>query len=168
MSRLISCRSWSGLYLRSRQSGKSAGGKTYLRSIERADEAVLVRSIPNTNPRNPSNPWLNSKQSQPAIEDLILSAEGIALRTVFMVFISIFLAELGDKTQLATFLFATDPNLSRTAVFAASSLALVLSSLLAVVLGSQISHFVSPNKLRVGAGIGFIVIGIWFLATARS
>ena len=87
---------------------------------------------------------------------------------LFVVFISVFLAELGDKTQLATFLFATDQKLNRTGVFVASSLALVLSSLIAVVLGSQIARYVSPSILKTVAGVGFIVIGIWFVATART
>jgi putative Ca2+/H+ antiporter (TMEM165/GDT1 family) len=81
---------------------------------------------------------------------------------------SVFVAELGDKTQLATFLFATDPNLNRMGVFMASALALVLSSLIAVLLGAQISRYVSPAMLRSVAGSGFIVIGIWLLASARN
>ena len=59
------------------------------------------------------------------------------MRGLFAVFISVFLAELGDKTQVATFLFATDPNLNRTGVFLASTVALALSSLIAVVIGGS-------------------------------
>jgi putative Ca2+/H+ antiporter (TMEM165/GDT1 family) len=90
------------------------------------------------------------------------------MRSLFLVFISVFVAELGDKTQIATLLFATDPSLSRTAVFMAASTALLLSSLLAVVFGDQISRFVSPMMLKVLAGFGFIVIGVWTLLTARA
>jgi putative Ca2+/H+ antiporter (TMEM165/GDT1 family) len=79
------------------------------------------------------------------------------------VFISVFVAELGDKTQLATLLFATDSKLSGLSVFIASSGALVFSSLLAVLLGEQISRLVAPATLRVVAGIGFVVIGAWML-----
>jgi putative Ca2+/H+ antiporter (TMEM165/GDT1 family) len=89
------------------------------------------------------------------------------LKALLVVFLSVFLAELGDKTQLATLLFATDRNLSRTAVFAAASGALVLSSLLAVLFGSQLSRLVSPSTLRLVAGIGFIVIGAWMLIGVR-
>jgi putative Ca2+/H+ antiporter (TMEM165/GDT1 family) len=78
---------------------------------------------------------------------------------------SVFVAELGDKTQLATFLFATDPKLSRMGVFFASALALVLSSLIAVVFGDQISRFVSATMLKTFSGVGFILIGFWLLAT---
>jgi putative Ca2+/H+ antiporter (TMEM165/GDT1 family) len=82
---------------------------------------------------------------------------------LFPIFLSILLAELGDKTQLATLLFATDPKLSRVGVFVASASALTVSSLLAVVLGHQITRLVSPALLETLAGIGFIVIGLWIL-----
>ena len=89
------------------------------------------------------------------------------MKSLLVVFTSVFLAELGDKTQLATLLFATDPNLSRTEVFLASALALVLSSFIAVVFGSQIARYVSPMVLKTVAGAGFIIIGIWLLASTR-
>ena len=89
------------------------------------------------------------------------------MRGLIAVFVSVFLAELGDKTQVATFLFATDPSLNRTGVFLASALALALSSFIAVVAGSQISRYISPSTLKTVSGIGFVVIGIWFVVTAR-
>jgi putative Ca2+/H+ antiporter (TMEM165/GDT1 family) len=85
------------------------------------------------------------------------------LKALSVVILSVLLAELGDKTQLATLLFATDRSRSRAAVFAAASGALVLSSLLAVLFGSQLARLVSPSTLRLVAGIGFIVIGAWML-----
>ena len=90
------------------------------------------------------------------------------MRSLVAVFLSVFLAELGDKTQVATFLFATDPSLNRTGVFLASTLALALSSLIAVVAGSQISRYISPSTVKLIAGAGFVVIGVWFLLTARK
>lgn len=89
------------------------------------------------------------------------------MKALLVVFLSVFLAELGDKTQLATLLFATDRSLSRAAVFAASSAALVLSSLLAVLFGAQISRVIPPATLRLVAGIGFSVIGAWMLIGVR-
>ena len=74
----------------------------------------------------------------------------------------IFLAELGDKTQLATFTFAAE-NKTRLSVFLGSAGALVLSSLLAVVFGSAVSKLVPPHYIRAGAGILFILIGLWML-----
>ena len=84
------------------------------------------------------------------------------------IFVSIFIAELGDKTQLATLLFATDTNLSRLGVFLAASSALVCSSLLAVLVGGQLTRFLSPATLHVIAGVGFILIGVWLLVGLRS
>jgi len=90
------------------------------------------------------------------------------MKGFFTVFLSVFVAELGDKTQVATLLFATDPGASRPGVFLASSAALVLSSLIAVVIGTGLSRVVSPSTLKIVAGIGFTVIGLWILVTSRS
>ena len=84
------------------------------------------------------------------------------------IFISIFIAELGDKTQLATLLFATDKNLSPVGVFLAASAALVCSSLLAVFVGAQFARFLSPVTLRLIAGVGFVGIGLWMLFGLRA
>ncbi len=89
------------------------------------------------------------------------------MKALLAIFLSVFLAELGDKTQIATLLFATDPTVSRLEVFAASAGALVLASLLAVLLGAQISRFMAPQMLKTVAGAGFIVIGIWMLVSSR-
>ncbi|MDX1707091.1 MAG: TMEM165/GDT1 family protein [Desulfobacterales bacterium] len=71
----------------------------------------------------------------------------------------IFLAELGDKTQLATFCFSADCD-SRISVFIGSAGALVLSSLIAVVFGAGISRVVPANYIRIGAGVFFIIVGL--------
>ena len=81
---------------------------------------------------------------------------------------TVFLAELGDKTQLATLLFAADQRVSKLGVFAASSAALVLSSLIAVLVGAQLSQYVSPKMLKLVAGAGFVAIGVWVLLDARA
>jgi putative Ca2+/H+ antiporter (TMEM165/GDT1 family) len=82
------------------------------------------------------------------------------LTTVFSV---VFLAELGDKTQLATLLFAADKEVSKMAVFAGASLALILASGIGVLAGGLISQYVSEKHLHYLAGIGFIGIGFWTL-----
>ncbi len=80
--------------------------------------------------------------------------------TAFLtIFTTVFLAELGDKTQLATVLFASDEQRSPWLVFAAASLALVLSSALAVLLGAVAERWLSAAPLKLIAGLGFIVIG---------
>ena len=88
------------------------------------------------------------------------------LKVLFVVFGTVFLAELGDKTQLATVLFASKPEVSLITVFVGASLALILSSLLAVAAGSVISQYVDPRYLSYIAGAGFIIIGIWTIVQA--
>lgn len=88
--------------------------------------------------------------------------------SLWSIFVTVLFAELGDKTQLATLLFAADPQTSRVGVFCASAGALVLSSLLAVLIGGQLPAFVSPRILKVAAGIGFVAIGGWMLLEARA
>jgi putative Ca2+/H+ antiporter (TMEM165/GDT1 family) len=88
------------------------------------------------------------------------------LRVLATVFTSVFIAELGDKTQLATMLFAADKEASKLTVFIGASLALVLTSAIGVLAGSIISQYVSEKTLSYLAGAGFIVIGIWTLARA--
>ena len=82
------------------------------------------------------------------------------------VFTSVFVAELGDKTQLATMLFASDKEISKLTVFAGAALALIVTSAIGVVAGSAVSQYVSEKYLHYLAGIGFIAIGIWTLLKA--
>jgi putative Ca2+/H+ antiporter (TMEM165/GDT1 family) len=85
------------------------------------------------------------------------------LKIFAAVFASIFLAELGDKTQLATLLLASNREVNKVALFAAAASALVLATFIAVVAGSFISRWISPQVIKIIAGIGFIAIGIWIL-----
>jgi len=85
------------------------------------------------------------------------------LKTLFTVFGAVFIAELGDKTQLATLLFAADRQVSKWTIFFGASLALVVASGLGVLAGGVISQYVSEKILHYVAGIGFIGIGIWTL-----
>jgi putative Ca2+/H+ antiporter (TMEM165/GDT1 family) len=88
------------------------------------------------------------------------------IKTLAIVFGTIFVAELGDKTQLATLLFAADKEVSRWVVFLGASAALVLTSAIGVLAGGLVSQVVSPRHLSILAGIGFIAIGLWSLWTA--
>jgi len=89
-------------------------------------------------------------------------------RMLLVVFTTVFIAELGDKTQIATLLIAADKDMNRVAVFVAASCALVLACLLAVLIGSQISRWVSPRTLKIVAGLGFVLLGAWVLISARA
>ena len=82
------------------------------------------------------------------------------------VFTSVFVAELGDKTQLATLLFASDKQASKLTVFVGAALALIVTSAIGVLAGSAISQYISEKTLRYLAGIGFVAIGLWTLAKA--
>ncbi len=75
------------------------------------------------------------------------------------IFGAVFIAELGDKTQLATMLFATDKDISKYMVFVAASLALVVASAIGVLAGSLLSEYINEKYLHYIAGVGFIVIG---------
>ena len=86
-------------------------------------------------------------------------------KTIITVFGAIFVAELGDKTQLATLLFAADKDVSKWVVFLGASLALIVASGLGVLAGGVISEYVSEKYLRYIAGAGFIAIGIWTLVS---
>jgi putative Ca2+/H+ antiporter (TMEM165/GDT1 family) len=79
------------------------------------------------------------------------------------VFSTVFVAELGDKTQLATLLYAADATHPKLTVFAASAAALVLTSALGVLAGSLVAEHVSPRVVRWVAGLGFIAVGVWVL-----
>ena len=63
------------------------------------------------------------------------------------IFVTVFFAELGDQTQLATLLFAAEQNTSKVGVLIASAGALVRSSFIAVLVGSQLSAYIPPRAL---------------------
>jgi putative Ca2+/H+ antiporter (TMEM165/GDT1 family) len=87
-------------------------------------------------------------------------------KVLLTVFITIFLAELGDKTQLATLLYATDKNVGKLTVFLGASLALIVASAIGVLAGHLISEHVNTRYLHYLAGAGFIGIGVWTLIKA--
>lgn len=79
------------------------------------------------------------------------------------VFATVFVAELGDKTQFATLLYASDAAHPKLTVFLASATALVLSSALGVLAGSVLAEYLNPKVVRWVAGLGFIGVGLWVL-----
>ena len=88
------------------------------------------------------------------------------LKLFATVFATVFVAELGDKTQLATLLYAAEAENPKLTVFAASAAALVLTSAIGVLAGTIVSQYVSGRVLSYVAGAGFIAIGIWTMLTA--
>lgn len=87
-------------------------------------------------------------------------------KILMTVFIAVFIAELGDKTQLATMLFAADKEVSKITVFVGASLALIVASGIGVLAGGIVSQYVSEKYLHYIAGLGFVGIGIWTLLKA--
>ncbi len=88
------------------------------------------------------------------------------LKVFFAIFATVFLAELGDKTQLATMLFAADKEVSKWTVFAAASVALVFASALGVLAGTLLAEYINEKVLHYIAGTGFVVIGLYTLYNA--
>ena len=87
-------------------------------------------------------------------------------KILLTVFATVFIAELGDKTQLATMLFAADKEVSKLTIFFGASLALIATSAIGVLAGSTISGYISEKQLLYLAGAGFIIIGAWTLIKA--
>ena len=85
----------------------------------------------------------------------------MTLKIFLTIFITVLFAELGDKTQLATLLFATNKENSKLLVFLAASFALLLATGIAVILGDVLAKYINPKYLTWIAGAGFIIIGIW-------
>jgi Ca2+/H+ antiporter, TMEM165/GDT1 family len=82
-------------------------------------------------------------------------------------FTSIFVAEMGDKTQLATMSLAAGAR-SKLSVFVGAALALSATSAIGVLVGEGVSRFLSPMWLRRIAGVIFIALGVLFLARPQS
>ncbi len=78
-------------------------------------------------------------------------------------FATIFLAELGDKTQVATLLFASDNDTNKWVIFFAAVAALILTSAIGVLLGSTLSDYLNEKTIKLIAGFGFIIVGVWTL-----
>ncbi|MGI8503303.1 MAG: TMEM165/GDT1 family protein [Hassallia sp.] len=82
-----------------------------------------------------------------------------ALVTFGTTFITIFLAEIGDKTQLSTLLMSAESH-SPWVVFMGSGAALITTSLLGVLLGSWIASRLSPKTVQKAAGVMLLLISI--------
>jgi putative Ca2+/H+ antiporter (TMEM165/GDT1 family) len=88
------------------------------------------------------------------------------LKLFATVFTTVFIAEIADKTQIATMLYASNTEHSRITVFFGSAIALCLASALAVFVGSALSHLINGKLLARLAGAAFILVGFWTLFRA--
>jgi Ca2+/H+ antiporter, TMEM165/GDT1 family len=84
------------------------------------------------------------------------------VREFLTAFVTIFLAELGDKTQLATLLMSAESN-SPWIVFAGAASALLATSLLGVIVGRWLAQRVPENTLKTAAGTSLLAISVWLL-----
>ena len=82
-------------------------------------------------------------------------------------FLTVFLAELGDKTQLATVALSGTSD-RPLAVFLGSSSALVLASLIGALAGGSIANVIPTEVLQLMAAIGFLIIGGRLLLQSRT
>ena len=83
------------------------------------------------------------------------------LKLIATVFVTIFVAEIADKTQIATLLYASNAQHSRLSVFIGSALALMVASGVAVLAGVGLSNWIDEKLMACVAGIAFILVGIW-------
>ena len=83
----------------------------------------------------------------------------MVLTLLFTTFIAVFLAEMGDKTQLTTITLSSTTN-KPLAVFIGSSLALILATLLGALAGGSIANLIPAFLLKLLSGIVFLIIGI--------
>lgn len=83
-------------------------------------------------------------------------------KIIISTFILVFLAELGDKTQITTMMLSAESS-SRIAVLIGSSVALVCSSVLGVLLGAVINKYIPSDFINTAASIAFIIIGVLML-----
>ncbi len=89
------------------------------------------------------------------------------LALIASTFVTVFLAELGDKTQLA--IVTISGTSSRPlAVFLGSSLALVLASLLGAAAGGSLSTVIPADALQLAASAGFLILGIRLILKAAA
>jgi putative Ca2+/H+ antiporter (TMEM165/GDT1 family) len=88
------------------------------------------------------------------------------LKLFSTVFVTIFLAEIADKTQIATLLYASNAQHSKFVVFAGSALALATASALAVFAGALLAQWINEDLMAKLAGVAFILVGIWMFVRA--
>ena len=89
------------------------------------------------------------------------------LTLLFTTFVTVFLAEMGDKTQLTTITLSSTTN-KPLAVFIGSSIALILATLLGALAGGSIANLIPEFMLKLLSGIVFLILGIKLLAESRK
>ena len=91
----------------------------------------------------------------------------MTLTLLITTFITVFLAEMGDKTQLTTITLSSNTN-KPLAVFIGSSIALILATLLGALAGGSIANLIPAFLLKLLAGIVFLYIGSTLLKQSQA
>ena len=89
------------------------------------------------------------------------------LTLLFTTFVTVFLAEMGDKTQLTTITLSSTTN-KPLAVFLGSAIALILATLLGALAGSSIANLIPAFLLKLLSGIVFLSLGINLLVQSNT
>ena len=89
------------------------------------------------------------------------------LTLLLTTFVTVFLAEIGDKTQLTTITLSSTTN-KPLAVFIGSSMALIIATLLGALAGGSIANLIPAFILKLLSGIVFLIIGINLLAQSQK
>ena len=89
------------------------------------------------------------------------------LTLVFTTFVTVFLAEMGDKTQLTTITLSSTTN-KPLAVFFGSSLALILATILGALAGGSIANLIPAFLLKLLSGTVFLILGINLLLQSKQ
>lgn len=79
-----------------------------------------------------------------------------------LAFTTLFIAEMGDKTQLAVITLVTDSKAPLSVLIGASA-ALIVVTLIGVLFGGAVTRIVPPHYLKIGAGLLFVGIGLYTL-----
>ena len=89
-------------------------------------------------------------------------------KVLWLVFVTAFIAELGDKSQVLTLLYASSRSAPPLVVFIGVSCALVAATAIGVLAGSVLSAYITPKLLNWFAGSGFILLGVMTLYQAAK
>ncbi|MEO0853969.1 MAG: TMEM165/GDT1 family protein, partial [Cyanobacteria bacterium J06648_11] len=109
--------------------------------------------------------WLEparAAEATEAIDSATVLDNPTAWQWIALTFTTVFVAEMGDKTQLATMLMSAKEK-SPWSIFIGSASALVAASAVSVVLGDWLAKLIPPEFLQLAAGGSFVIIGLYVL-----
>jgi putative Ca2+/H+ antiporter (TMEM165/GDT1 family) len=130
--------------------------------IAELDEPQPLTTHSSIDAPEPSEHDLNQEPSQSSPQSCNQLSRRKEIEIFFSTFFTIFVAELGDKTQLTTLLMSAESN-SPWVVFMGAGAALIATSLLGVLLGRWLSSRVSPKVLETATGTILLIVSVLLL-----